>query len=238
MSETIFENLPTDPELAFAHLEVLFRRELMDGVRVTHEDGTMEISDAEILHYINRTIGAARELEISDFSKRDAPSHTDSGIYHYLMDFIGDIDQYLTRIRIKYARRRSGYSVAFDAVTKQKLQHHLGQLRELVRALAIGPLKKDRIQTRINALAMEVERELTPFDVAMALMVEAAGAGATAYRKLKPAIDGITKLFAAANGMEEPRALSAPPKQLEGPSPSQRINNASTKDQRDEEIPI
>jgi len=197
-----YTELPDDPEGAFVHLEKHYRQALHEKLEASQSGNA---GDSYWIEYMNRTLAAAQELGISALAEWTVPSHTDtsSRIYDRWQNFTTAVENYTTRLAIKNSRRQRSHSIAFDHATKQKIRHYLDKIKEIVDNLRISEQKKEKIYARINALADEVDRNRTRFDAAMALSVEAASTGGTAFNKLRPALDSITRLFGKAKAEED-----------------------------------
>jgi hypothetical protein len=207
--EDLLATLPDDPELAFTHLEKIFRDQL--NLNLSHSDNNNALIDAAYEQYINHTSAIARELGLGildEFGK-------EGGYDRYQQRFVADVDHYLIRIQIRHTRRTKGYSVAFDHATKAKIRHHLSQIKDTVDRLEVPEVKKEALYARISALQNEVDRDRTRFDVYAALILETATTTGKVARKLKPLmklLQPITALFANATESENSQ-LRLPPAQ-------------------------
>jgi hypothetical protein len=117
-------------------------------------------------------------------------------------------------------------------VTKQKIRHHLAQLKELTGKLEISTAKREAIYARILALEMEMERERTRLEVVAALVLETATVAGEVGEKLEPWrkwVDSIANLFGLAKDKdsqhpslpapEDRKRLDPPKRQLPSPTP-------------------
>jgi hypothetical protein len=209
--DDLLATLPDDPELAFVHLEKIFRDQL--NLDLSHADNNA-LTGSAYQQYINHTSAIARELGLEileEFGKEGAGFDEDQ----YQRKFVADVDHYLIRIQIRHTRRTKGYSVAFDHATKAKIRHHLSQIKDTVDRLEVPEAKKEALYARISALQNEVDRDRTRFDVYAALVLETATTTGKAARKLKPLmklLQPITALFANATESENAQ-LRLPPAQ-------------------------
>jgi hypothetical protein len=240
------ENLPEDPELAFVQYEASLRKRIQYAI--ARGDG--EEGSAQELHfeYMSHVLGMVNAFDLEALKGWSMPSADESweiiqGTYRQLM---ADVDFNNIQIRIKNARRKKVYSVALDHSAKQKIRHHLGQIKEVVDKLEVSESKKEALYSKIGALEDEVNRDRTRFDAAMALVLEVGDTAGEFGKLLKPIkefMDSITGVIKAAKGDEEQRypSLAAPetPKQIESPKkqlPSPENNNGSG--DLDDEIPF
>lgn len=126
-------------------------------------------------------------------------------------------------MQIRRARRVQGYSVRFDRATKEKLRHHLEQIRVLVDKAELGETKKEALFKKINALQAEIDRDRTRFEALAALTIEASGTLGEALEKSKieSLLDKVAYLFWGAK-QEETKRLPPPTerKRIEPPRPA------------------
>lgn len=190
-------DLPEDYDLAFLKIE----RDLRNKLQLRLDGGDDQSPFLEWYQdYINSVLGAARGLGIEAFNGFEIPTNRIS--YHdEYRAFTLAVDQYVMQVRIRHSRRVKRYSVALDSVAKEKIMHHLTQLKELTNKLEISNRKREAIIAKILALESEVERERTRFEVVGALIVESATVAGEAGEKLEPWrkwIDSIAKLIGVA----------------------------------------
>ena len=235
--EEIYSNLPDEPEEAFLILEAHFRQICENQLSFEHPTDS---SDVIRLRYLSRVLAAIHELglEAKAFSKK-IPAVQDLDQYTYA-NVITEGDHYRTALQIRRARRIQGFSVRFDAATKQKIRHHLTQVRSIVDKLEIDQEKKDALYSRITALEQEVDRERTRLEAYGALVIEVAGVLGDAAEKLEPLrrwLDSIGKLIWGAQKEEEVRRLPSPGerKRIEPPSTGALANGP---DGLEDEIPF
>src|SRR5262249_2515394 len=149
-----------------------------------------------------------------------------------------DARYYRERLQIRHGRRTQGYSVKFDAPTKQKLRHHLQQMRELVDKVEVEQKKKEALFSKINALQEEVDRDRTRLESFADLTVTAAGILDTALEPINKILNSIARVIHGAQ-QEEQKQLPAPrkPKQIEGPKEAKAPQGGKRGDM-DDEIPF
>src|ERR1051325_1428014 len=116
-TEPDYADLPRDPEQAFLQLERQFRMEREGDVRKAHQDESVNIY---YVNYIASVLATIKELKLeSEFNDR-VPTIEETTYQTYL-EFSKDVRYYRTRLEIRHGRRIQGYSVHFDANTKQRL---------------------------------------------------------------------------------------------------------------------
>ncbi len=153
--------------------------------------------------------------------------------YNTYLNFSKDVEHYRIILSIRNGRRVQGYSVQFDAATKEKLRHHLRQMRELVDKCEIEQDKKEALFSKINSLQDEVDRDRTRLDAFADLAIEASGVLDVALEPVNKILTSIARVFWGAQ-KEEAKRLPAPRprKQIEGPSATRKHGDL------DDEIPF
>jgi hypothetical protein len=231
----VYENLPEDPEEAFLLLEEKYRTECETNVRKAHQDENLNVY---FVDYIAQVIGAISELGLqSKFD--DRIPQIENVDYQTYLNFSKDVKHYRTMLLIRHGRRVQGYSVQFDAATKVKVKHHIGQLREIFEKLEVEEDKRDALRSKLNALQEEVDRERTRFDVYAALAVEAAGVVGESVEKSKvlDVLNAIARVIWGTKKEQEIKRLPTPtpPKRIE---PPRAPKPAPKKGDMDDEIPF
>jgi hypothetical protein len=110
--------------------------------------------------------------------------------------------------------------VAFDAATKEKLWHHLEEIRRTVNKLELSDAEKDRLYNCIDDLGVEIGKDQTKVESYGALAMEAATYTDNASKPLSEAVWSFGANFGLARASaREQQSLTAPDKrkQLEAP---------------------
>lgn len=214
--EDIYANLPDHPESAFIYLERHFRLTLNDHLE--RSDGQSD--SAFYIQYINRTIAAARALNLDMLNSWGTPAHNDN-VYAAYREFSSDIENFVVQIKIRDARRKKRYSVALDASAKQKIRHFIDQIRITVDALEVTERKRDKLHSKLSALQEEVDKARTGYESYADLAIEVADTAGDIAERLEPVrkwMESIGKVFGKAKDDEAP-LLTAPGerKRLEAP---------------------
>jgi hypothetical protein len=165
-------DLAEDPDVAFRKLEKKFREELEEHL----ENSQGHHSDTLTLSYINRTIAAAKTLEIEPLKDWEVPSHRNN-VWDEYQEFSTVVEHYLVQVQILHSRPVRGYSVRLDATTKSKIRHYLDRVREIVDRLEVPLPNKEALTAKITALSDEVDRDRTRFDAYAGLALEMAATG-------------------------------------------------------------
>jgi hypothetical protein len=212
----LYENLPGDPERAFLILERHFRRECADRVAKAHQEENVHVYYVD---YIAQVLASITELGIAAEFDQRVPQIADVD-YNTYLNFSKDVEHYRTMLEIRHGRRVQGYSVRFDAATKEKVRHHLKQLRSIFDKLEVDDRKREDLFDKLNELEQEVDRDRTGFDKFAALAIETAGVigEATEKSKVLNVLDAIARVFWGAK-TEDTKRLPSPtsPKRIEPP---------------------
>lgn len=222
MSEDqLYENIPTDPEQAFLYLEKYYRFERDENI--VQLNRAHEPERSAYVTYLTKMNAAIAELGLESELSFGLPHVRDIDFETY-QNLLYNINTYLTKLKIRHGRRVQGYSVRFDAATKQKIRHHLTQVRGIVDNLEVDQKKKETLFEKISALEQEVDRDRTRFDIYGAFVIEVAGVIGDATEKVEPLrkwVDSISRLIWGTKEEEEAKQLPSPPerKQIEPPRP-------------------
>ncbi len=228
----VYENLPNDPEEAFLKLESLFREECEVAIANAHDN---ERTDVYHVRYIARVLGAITALELESQFSSEVPQIEDVD-YNTYLNFSKDVENYRTVLSIRRGRRVQGYSVHFNEATKEKLRHHLRQMRDVVDKCEVEQPKKEALFSKINALEIEVDRDRTRLDALADLTVTAAGILDTALEPVNKLLNTVARVFYGAQ-REEPKRIPppAPRRRIEGPKISTSTRKPSD---MDDEMPF
>ncbi|MGE3868430.1 MAG: hypothetical protein AB7F51_02825 [Pseudorhodoplanes sp.] len=234
MDDSLYNNLPEDPEEAFLVLEEHFR--IKCDRRISNA-GEQTRHDVIYVDYIAEVLGAITALGLeTEFKSRVPP--IEEVDYNTYLNFNKDVKNYCTILKIKNARRTQGFSVQFDEAARLKIHHHIAQLREFFGKLELKENKRDALLIRLDELANEVNLSRTRFDRFAALGIEAAGVAGEIVEKSKmlEILDAIGRVFWGAQ-KDKPKQLPAPtePKKIEPPKPKPRPKQSRD---MDDEIPF
>jgi hypothetical protein len=237
-ADNLYENLPDDPEQAFLILERHFREECSRAVAFAgqNDDKTVFYMD-----YIAQVVAAIRELGLTAEFDQRVPQIQDVDHNTYV-NFSKDVKHFRTTLEIRHGRRTQGHSIRFDPATKEKVRHHLKQLRSIFDHLEIDDGKREALFDKLNALEQEVDRNRTRIDSFAALAIEVSGALGEAVEKSKvlEILDRIAKVFWGAQSTDANRRIPPPPRQkrLEPPRRTPGQDDEIPLKEVDDEIPF
>lgn len=219
MSVPLFEDLPDEPELSFIVLERGFREECDTALR-NHSDH----EDLRVIYarYISDVIASVRALELPLSTSHSVPDLSQIS-YESFSAFGFIVSSYVREIRIRHGRRKSSLSVRFDQKNKDKIQNYLTKIREVVNTLELTDLKRDALQSKLEALSTEVNRDKTSLEKYLDVSLAIAGVAEQVGDKIGPIhkfMDSIGAIFSSARDMVRDTfslPKREPPKELEGP---------------------
>jgi hypothetical protein len=143
---TFFDEIPDDPELAFLHLEKLFRGKCEESLLgLEYNQSAAE----DYLRDMSRTLAARTELGLKVLENWKVPAASDFSVEHY-QNFLSDVEHYRTILEIRHSRRNKGLTVRFDAAAKSKLRHRLIQMRKFIAKLELEDWKPDDLYKAIK----------------------------------------------------------------------------------------
>jgi len=162
MEESIYDNLPDDPELAFVHLEAHYKTTLDEDLQSTDQGSNVAYYRSQ---YCNKVIAAAKALDIAHLKDVSLPDVEGRNSWEVFDRFESDVQNLIIQIRINHARRAKKFSVALDGTAKQKIRHFIEQIRLAIEASDIPQNKKDKIFEKLADLTLEIDRDRTRFEV-------------------------------------------------------------------------
>lgn len=230
--------LPEDPELAFVEFERIIRARLQKQ----EERANSEQRDANLsrLEYMNKVLAAAKEFEIGEIGKYSLPRAGSSSFYEAYGVFLTAVDHFTTKVRIRQAPRNRQGSVGLDGNTKAKIHHYIEQIRGAIEAAELPDKKRDSLYGKLERFALEVDRNRTSLEAAMAVYIAVCDGIGQGFQKLEPArkwVDSVGVLLGRAKEVEDDLRPGLPKptvrKQIEAPAKTRTLSS-----DLDEEIPF
>ena len=176
-------------------LERFFRDHCEQQLKNTHHDENVSLFYVE---YISRVLAAIKELGLETAFATDRVPQIENVDYSTYVNFGKDVEYYKTMLQIRHARRIQDQSVHFDADTKRRIHDYITKIREIIAKLEVSQPKKTALSNKLNALALEVDRDLARSETYGALVIEAAGILGEAAEKAEPVrkwLESIGKLL-------------------------------------------
>ena len=225
--------LPEEPELAFVEFERIMRASVdeqeLNEQRLADE-GVGDIADPYRRECLSKVLAAARVYGVAGFDGWRVPAAMDDVRTAYI-GFTADADHVTTQIRLRYAPRNRQNSVALDGNTKAKIHHFIEQIRAIIENADPPEPKKDSLYTKLNAFALEVDKNRTNLQSGMAIYIAVCDGIGQGLQKLEPArkwIDSIGALLGRAKEVEDSLRPALPRPQerrrLEPPRPSEWLD--------------
>ncbi|GAB5486304.1 MAG: hypothetical protein Pars93KO_27380 [Parasphingorhabdus sp.] len=236
--EDIYDNLPDDPQLAFAQLEGHFREEVQS--KIEQSDQSNEINEYQ-LQYINQVTAAARALRIGQLSAYEVPFN-ENNIWQLYSRFRSDVENLVIQIRIHHSRRKRQFSVALEEPEKQRIRHYIEQIRQMVEESDYSQDKKDAVFKKLSELTLEIDRDRTRFEIVAdgvrklaKLSGDVEREGAEPWWKWVKLIFGVVD---DAKEKETDRSLPAPEEQKKLEAPRKELPKPYSPRDMDDEIPF
>jgi len=151
------DNLPEEPQLAFARVVEIAQPRLIDRIRdLDHNDrdGWALIQEAKY-GFQGLVMGAARKYSIEPFSKSDMPLLKNYNDEDY-RQFRHDLSMYITQIMLNAADADRSNSVPLIEEKRQRLRTYVFHLREAIDKSDLPDWRKDRLHKRLNDLEQEL----------------------------------------------------------------------------------
>lgn len=166
--------------------------------------------------YMVQVLAAAEAFGIDELTGWQTPDDNDRELCRSFRAHATKVSQ---KLMLKYAGVpvSDPNTVALDEATKEKVRHHLGQVRSIVDKAAVPDWKKQEIYEAISALELEIDKARTR----VAALLDVLG---KVWEGEVKAIDGLRKIVMIiqdAKAKEVERAKLAPPpepKRLLGPA--------------------
>jgi len=228
LTDDFLRSLPDDPELAFIEL-------------VDHLDKWLVKENGPPTDY---KTDYRNEQRYAETLRAFADEHNlDVAFRRYLRsDFESEIDWWarfsedVAYAKSRYQFRRKvgsrmllGSSVTLNAERRAEIHALIARIRKVVAVLDVSEDKRDRIYSRLAALAKEVDQSKTFWGTLMGLILETSGTLGEAAEKLDPLarlIRRLTSVVADQKTADEQSQLPAPPerKRIEGPVSQQQLD--------------
>ncbi|TAY27784.1 hypothetical protein ELH93_29105 (plasmid) [Rhizobium leguminosarum] len=210
-------NLPDDDVAAL----LLYIKEFManyqeDWDKLDDQADTREIG----IELMNNVIAAAGALDIDDFKQWEIPEWSEA--YTVINDFKLFVKRYVIQTEIRNARSTKLNSVELDTASRERIHMLIAKIRKVIGGADLEERKRNSLYTKLNTFAADVDRSRTPFNNAMAFIIDAANTARKVGESLNPLTDfinGINELLGKAKEKEGDLKLPPPPerKRIEGP---------------------
>lgn len=229
-----YDNFPDDDEIALLQFIEEFTQQYQEELRGYREDDdTRHIG----IEFMNNVLAAATALNVPDFDKWELPGWNNA--YEEINSFKLFTKSYVIRAQVKQARMAKVFSVSLDPATKERIHRLINAIRELIEKADLQERKRNSLLGKLNTFAADVDRSRTPFDNAMAFIVDAADTAKKVGESLNPLselIKRINELIGHAKDLEGDIKLPPrkEPKRIEGPK---KVEPTFSRD-LDEDIPF
>lgn len=238
ISDEEVDALPDDLDAAFVQYEGILR----NAVRRQNEGNQYPSWDIE-REYVAHVLAFVDTRNLPLDLPRNPP-WAENQFSRFYQNFVRAVDYYKAAARLQVsARKKENVSVlTLPQDFKVQIGGHLTAIRKIVVDAEVSETKRDAIFKRINNLQLEVDRDLTRTEAAMALWLDLTSAIGNGAKNLDPAIERferIIKVFAKAKDANERQALLAPKetKRIAAPTTSNEAAAEGAED-LDDDIPF
>lgn len=152
-----YPELPDDDNSAFVLLEAEFRAEYLEAT--DGDGGSWEFAAA---NYMNKTLAAAKALNLDALSYYELLDYRDSRFGERFFLFLRDVDSVLVQIRVHCSRRSKDNSVGLTAAQKAKIHTFIEKIRSEVEQSLAKIEKKEELLDILAKLAAAIDKQRTP----------------------------------------------------------------------------
>jgi hypothetical protein len=237
ISDEDIDSLPDDTDAAFVQYEAILR----GAVRSANSDSGYRGWESE-REYVAHIL-AFVDLKAIPLDLPKNPPQGDDGFYDWYQNFLRAVDYYkaLARLQVSDRKKQNVAVLTLSLDFKTQIGGHLTAIRKIVAEADVSENKRDAIIKRINNLQMEIDRDRTRPEAAMALLLELTSAISKGAKNLDPAIERIeriVKVFAKAKDENEINALAAPHERKRIAPPTTAPETPQSEGSTDNDIPF
>ena len=168
---------------------------------------------------------------------REAPGVT-AAYDRYYRDVVAEIQFYIAKTSFeRAARAKSGTAGIYvlPPALKSQMHHYIAQVRELIANAQMSDTKRAALSAKLNAFALEVDRDRTRIEALAAAFVWTRKEVAEGAKDLEPIVEKLDKMFQSMAKATEWLKLPSPGDKKQLPSPPKRIEH---KRELDDEVPF
>jgi hypothetical protein len=236
--DTLYENLPDDPGMAFVKLEGLFRQKFEQATRDIDSNNEYNF---HLTTYLVEVIAAAEELQISGVNNYELPND-ENDLWEFSKQVRREIGSLIVKIRISNGQNVRRYSVSLSLIEKQKARHFIDQIDRLVDEASCSEEKKEAIRKKLAELRQEIDQDRTRFDrfadkirALARLSGDVEREGAEPWWKWVKALFGVVD---EAKENEPKQTLPRPSGQKRVEPPRKQLSDFSKSNDLDDEVPF
>jgi hypothetical protein len=186
--EDEFANRPEDDDLAFVYYEKFFRKTLDKELAAIESNSTESYNDSYshfMQTYINNILATLKALNLPllEYWIENPSAANDQNNFRQIKF---DIDATATQIKIQHAQINRKISVRLEGDTRERIRELINKIKLTIESIDIPLLRKESLMNKLNAFAVEVDRDRTKFEAFGALVIETAGIANKVERKLRP----------------------------------------------------
>ncbi|NQW11769.1 MAG: hypothetical protein HQ481_18050 [Alphaproteobacteria bacterium] len=216
--ENEYLDLPDDPELAFAILQMRKYNKLTDAWENDNDRGWFHERQ-----YVDILVDFDEVHDLGILTAYRSPPSGDQEFSNFFQDFRRNAEMASRKILMEAARRvKTGAQtiVVLDAAARQAVHALINAIREKLSELALPEAKRESLFNKLNAFSAELDRNRTRTESFLAFAVEVSKTGKTIGENFKPLEQIIDRVF---EWIEKAQKLkdALPPwsdrKKIEGP---------------------
>ncbi len=243
ISESDYSNLPEEPDMKFAALELICRKNMN---RLIASSANTDFDDLVRLEYMTTVSSAASAVGIEDLSY-SYDGYPERAFQGFLMSAIGCV----TRIRMQQGGANRAFSVELSRRTKGRIEIEIRKLRDIIAGSSLPEDRRAALIQKLAELSGELEQPRMSFGKVFAVLayVSLGVANGTSFLADAPqALATISSLIGKDKSAEEAEAarlgrtpqklLPAPQKSTPPPRGFDRAVPMPTSDTTDDDIPF
>lgn len=229
------------PDEAFVSFENTCRSRLHSLLRDLSQDD----SGADLyLQYMGLVAAAAEEYGVDGYDRLAVPSAAEY-VYGDYRAFSQAVLKAVTRLQIRRTRAFASSSVQLESSDKEKILHHIRQLRIRVEESTLDDAQKKALYKKLESLETELTNErfnLTRSMILLTALFAAISQAESAIIKAPEAVAAIMQIVGMAKGIEESEQAKLPKSKeklaIEDHGKDRRGRNATNASAGNDDIPF
>lgn len=160
LSPLDWEDLPEDPDEAFAHVLRIAQRaastefERLRGHAVQSEDYS-SLSEAQF-GYLSSIVGVAKGLGVDAFAEYEIPDARNFNDDHYRR-FLSDVNHFSAQATARRAMRTRQLSVQLEPRARDSVRTYIHHLKEAIDQANMSDAKKAALHSKLTAFEQELD---------------------------------------------------------------------------------
>lgn len=190
LNEEDYEDLPSDDREAFAKLQgIAWQR-----VREEGEDSDGDPPARVALDYMTEVAALAHQFDVPGINYH---LESNSGWVSNYREFVRAVQYQLVQIRVQRSRREQKNSLTISGPGRERIQHHLEQLKVEISASSIDEKRKRALLDKIADFEVELAKKRFNLAAAMAVVALIAATASDSAGALEGAMKLATSISVA-----------------------------------------